>query len=371
MRVPFVDLKSQYLTIKNDIDKVIENVINETAFIGGKYVKAFKEDFQDAYNVRHCIPVANGTDAIYIVLKMLGIGDGDEVITTATSWISTSETISQTGAKPVFVDIDPLYFTIDPSKIEEKITPRTKAIIPVHLYGQMADITSIDAICKSYNLYLIEDCAQSHFSALNGIKAGETGIASTFSFYPGKNLGAYGDAGCILTNNNELAEKMTMFANHGALTKHNHLIEGINSRLDGLQAAILSVKLPYLHEWTEARIKNAKKYDEGLVGVGDLQLPAVRPNSKHTFHLYVIKTEKRDELKSYLEGHGVETAIHYPVALPFMPAYSRFGLDFEKFPIGVDHASKILSIPMYPELCDDQLNYIIKVIKSFYADLAR
>jgi dTDP-4-amino-4,6-dideoxygalactose transaminase len=370
MKVPFVDLKSQYLEIKNDIDTAIENVINETAFIGGKYVKTFKEDFQNAYGVKHCIPVANGTDAIYIVLKMLGIGEGDEVITSANSWISTSETISQTGAKPVFVDIDPIYYTIDPSLIEDKITPRTKAIIPVHLYGQMADITSIEAICKLYNLYLIEDCAQSHFSSLNGVKAGLTGIASTFSFYPGKNLGAYGDAGCILTNNSELAKKMTMFANHGALTKHDHLIEGINSRLDGLQAAILSVKLPHLHDWTEARIANAKKYDNGLIGIGDLQLPKVRPNSKHTYHLYVIKTKNRDALKGYLESHGVETAIHYPLALPLMPAYSRFGAISQDFPVGSDHVNKILSIPMYPELSDEQINYVIKVIKSFYADLA-
>ena len=370
MKIPFVDLRAQYLSIKNDIDSAIENVIIETAFIGGKYVMSFKEDFQNAYDVKHCIPVANGTDAIYIVLKMLGIGDGDEVITASNSWISTSETISQTGAKPVFVDIDPTYYTIDPEKIKEKITPKTKAIIPVHLYGQMADLTSINAICKANNLYLIEDCAQSHFSELNGVKAGQTGIASTFSFYPGKNLGAYGDAGCILTQNDELAEKVAMFANHGALTKHNHLIEGINSRMDGLQAAILSVKLPHLHDWTEARIVNAKKYNKGLEGVGDIQLPEVRINSRHTFHLYVIKTKKRDALKAYLERHGVETAIHYPVALPLMPAYSRFGSDSLEYPIGADHVNKILSIPMYPELSDDQINYIVKIIKSFYADMA-
>lgn len=370
MKVPFVDLRSQYLTIKKDIDSAIENVLVETAFIGGKYVKAFKEDFQKAYGVEHCIPVANGTDAIYIVMKMLGIGEGDEVITTANSWISTSETISQTGATPVFVDIDPVYYTIDPSKIKEKITAKTKAIIPVHLYGQMADIPAIDAICKEHNLYLIEDCAQSHFSALNGTKAGVTGIASTFSFYPGKNLGAYGDAGCILTNDGKLAEKMTMFANHGALTKHNHLIEGINSRLDGLQAAILSVKLPHLNQWTEARISHAKRYDASLAGIGDLQLPAVRPNSRHTFHLYVIKTAHRDALKNYLESHGIETAIHYPVALPLMPAYARLGADASEYPVGADHVNKILSIPMYPELSDEQMDHIVKTIRSFYADLA-
>lgn len=371
MKIPFVDLKSQYLSIQPAIDEAIKSVITDTAFIGGKYVNEFKNEFQSAYGARHCVPVANGTDAIYISMKMLNIGPGDEVITTASSWISTSETISQTGAKPVFVDIDPKYYTLNHELLEKAITPRTKAIIPVHLYGQMCDIEAIKSICEKHGLHLIEDCAQSHFSELNGVKAGLTGITSTFSFYPGKNLGAYGDAGCILTNDDSLAEKMTMYANHGALKKHEHFIEGINSRLDGLQAAILTAKLPYINEWTDARISHASSYDNKLRGVGDLKLPVVRPGSKHSFHLYVIKTSLRDKLKKYLGQNGVETAIHYPVALPLMEAYKYLGYSKEDFPVASAHQDEILSLPMYPELDDDKITFISDTIKSFYeANLA-
>ena len=369
MKVPFVDLKSQYKNIKKDINKSISNVIKETAFIGGKYVNTFKTKFQKEYDIKHCIPVANGTDAIYITLKMLGVGKGDEVITTATSWISTSETISQTGAKPVFVDIDPDYYTIDHTKIREKITKNTKAIIPVHLYGQMADINYINSICEENNLFMIEDCAQSHFSELNGILAGKTGIASTFSFYPGKNLGAYGDAGCVITNDDKLAKKILMYSNHGALKKHHHIIEGINSRLDGLQAAILSVKLPLIRKWNKSRIILANKYNDNLNGIGDIEIPKVRKNSKHTFHLYVIKTSHRDKLKVFLEKNGISTAIHYPVSLPMMPAYSRFSFKKSDYPISYNHSKKILSLPMYPELSIKKIEYVIKIIKSFYANM--
>lgn len=372
MKIPFVDLRSQYLSIQSEIDQAIHSVITDTAFIGGKYVKQFKEDFQASYGAKHCIPVANGTDAIYITMKMLGIGPGDEVITTASSWISTSETISQTGAKPVFVDIDPEYYTINVDLIEKKITSKTKAIIPVHLYGQMADIHRIKDICDKHNLHLIEDCAQSHFSELNAIKAGMTGIASTFSFYPGKNLGAYGDAGCILTNNDELAFKMTIYANHGALEKHKHLIEGINSRLDGLQAAILSAKLPYIHKWTDERINHADTYTKLLKSVGDLKLPGIRPGSKHSFHLYVVKTQYRNELQEFLKLRGIETAVHYPVTLPLMEAYKYLGHNESDFPIAAKHQNEILSIPMYPELSSVQIEYVVDSIKTFYeTNLAR
>ncbi len=365
MKIPFVDLKAQYKTIKPDIDTAIENVILETAFIGGKYVNRFKEEFEALYGVKHCIPVANGTDAIYIILKMLGIGNGDEVITVANSWISTSETISQTGAKPIFVDIDE-YFTIDVQKIEKEITPRTKAILPVHLYGQMADIETIKHICDKHNLFLIEDCAQSHFSELNGIRAGLRGIASTFSFFPGKNLGAYGDAGAIITNDDELAKKMRMYANHGALIKHQHHIEGINSRLDGLQAAILSAKLPYILDWTEKRIACAQYYDQMLREVSQIELPMVRPNSKHSYHLYVIKAKKRNELSEYLKNSGIETVIHYPTPLPFMDAYKYLGKTRADYPIVAENQAKILSLPIFPELTREQQEFICTEIRNFY-----
>lgn len=366
MQVPFVDLKTQYLSIKPEIDNAIEKVITETAFIGGPYVKTFEEAFAKAYGVKHCISCANGTDAIYIILKMLGIGAGDEVITTAASWISTSETIGQTGATPVFVDIEPDYFTIDINRIEEKITSRTKAIIPVHLYGQMTDIEAIAKLCEKHQLHLIEDCAQSHFSQYKGRNAGTWGIAGTLSFYPGKNLGAYGDAGAIITNDDALAEKCRMYANHGALVKHQHQIEGINSRLDGLQAAILTAKLPYIQEWTEKRIRNASKYNECLAEVKDICVPLIRPDSRHTFHLYVIRAKNRNQLADYLKKKGIDTAIHYPTPLPFLPAYAYQKAKQTDYPVAAQFQSEILSLPMYPELTEEAINYVAATIQAFY-----
>jgi dTDP-4-amino-4,6-dideoxygalactose transaminase len=366
MNIPFVDLYAQYLSIKVEIDEAIEKVIKETAFIGGNYVKEFEKKFADSFGVKNCISCANGTDAIYIVLKMLGVGQGDEVITVANSWISTSETIGQTGATPVFVDIEPNFSTIDVSKIESKITSKTKAIIPVHLYGQTADIIRIKEICDKHNLFLIEDCAQSHFAEFEGKYAGTFGLASTFSFYPGKNLGAYGDAGCILTNNDELAEKCRMYANHGALKKHNHQIEGINSRLDGLQAAILTAKLPYIQKWNDKRLQNALIYNELLQNVEEITIPQIRPNCKHIFHLYVIRTNKRDELQNFLNKHGIQTAVHYPVALPLMPAYKHLNYSEKDILIASQYMNEILSLPMYPELEKEQIEYVVSVIKEFF-----
>lgn len=364
MKIPFVDLKSQYLSIKNQIDDAISNVINETAFIGGHHVRNFEKGFADLYKVKHCIGVANGTDALYISMKMLGIGPGDEVITTATSWISTSETITQVGAKPVFVDIDPAFYTIDEQLIKQKINSRTKAIIPVHLYGQAANIQSIKELCDLEGLFLIEDCAQAHLTEENGKLVGTFGKVGTFSFYPGKNLGAYGDAGAIITDDDGLAEKIRMYANHGALKKHEHKMEGINSRLDGLQAAILSAKLPHLNKWTQQRISNAAVYDKKLKDSG-LIIPKVRKFTKHSFHLYVIKSNKRDELKAKLELRGVQTAIHYPTALPNLPAYSHLAHHPQDFPVATQHQKEILSLPMYPELTEEQINYVSAQVLQF------
>lgn len=366
MDVPFVDLKAQYQSIKKDIDAAINNVVSETAFIGGKYVEAFEREFAKAYGVKHCISCANGTDSLYIIMKMLGIGAGDEVITVANSWISSSETISQTGARPVFVDIEPNYSTIDVDQLESKITLNTKAIIPVHLYGQVCDMNTIMSVAGKHNIPVIEDCAQSHFSEYDGKKVGTIGIAGSFSFYPGKNLGAYGDAGCLITNDDALAEKCKMFARHGALVKHQHKIEGINSRLDGLQAAILSAKLPHIHDWTNKRIANAKYYDQALADIPQITLPIVRDNSKHTFHLYVIRAQQRDELAAYLKTKGIETAIHYPVPLPFMEAYKYLGHDVSEFPVTNDFQHQILSLPMYPELTYEMMDYVAATINDFY-----
>lgn len=368
MHVPFVDLHAQYLSIKDEIDNAIQSVINDRAFIGGIYVKEFENNFAKVYDVKHCNGVANGTDAIYIILKMLGIGKGDEVITAANTWISTSETITQAGAKPVFVDIDEEYYTIDENLIESKITAKTKAIIPVHLYGQVCNIEKIQALCKKHNLFLIEDCAQAHFSSYNNTLAGTFGIASSFSFYPGKNLGAYGDAGCILTNDDSLAEKIRMFANHGSIKKHEHEIEGINSRLDGIQAAILSAKLPHLDTWINKRISNAEAYTKLLKGVGDIITPAVREKSKHTFHLYVIKTKFRDKLKDFLARRNIDVSIHYPVALPNLEAYKYLNVPKEDYIITNTVQNEILSLPMFPELTQEQIQYVTNSIKKFFTE---
>jgi dTDP-4-amino-4,6-dideoxygalactose transaminase len=299
-------------------------------------------------------------------MKMLGIGNGDEVITVANSWISSSETISQTGARPVFVDIDPVYHSMDHNLLKAAITGKTKAVIAVHLQGQMCAIDEIKSICDQNGLLLIEDCAQSHLSEYKGVRAGLTGIAGSFSFYPGKNLGAYGDAGCIITNNATLAEKCRMYANHGALIKHQHLMEGINSRLDGLQASILEAKLPYLHEWTAKRIVVAHWYSEALKDITSIVIPVTRPNSKNSFHLYVIRAERRNELMQYLKDNGVECAIHYPTILPLLPAYAYLGYRAESFPEAFARQQEIISLPIYPELTKAQVNYVADKIRSFY-----
>jgi dTDP-4-amino-4,6-dideoxygalactose transaminase len=366
MNIPFVDLKTQYLTLKSEIDAAIHSVIEKTAFIRGPHVEEFERSFASKYGVKHCVSCANGTDAIYIALKSIGIGPGDEVITVANSWISTSETITQTGAQPRFVDIEPDYYHIDPQKIEEKITPKTKAIIPVHLFGQAARIDDIRKICEKHNLFLIEDCAQAHFATYKSRKVGTFGIAGTFSFYPGKNLGAYGDAGAIITDDDGLAIRALMFANHGSPRKHVHEMEGINSRMDGIQAAILSVKLKYIDEWNLARNENALIYNRLLAGIDQVQIPKIRENSFHIFHLYVIRAEKRDELAGFLNSKGIETGIHYPTALPFMPAYNYLGHQPKDFPMAHKYQGEIISLPMFPELKDDQIEYIANSIREFY-----
>jgi dTDP-4-amino-4,6-dideoxygalactose transaminase len=363
--IPFVNLKSQYQSIKDEIDIAISDVIRETSFIGGKHVKDFENNFRDKIGVRNVVSCANGTDSLYIILKMLGVGIGDEVITAANSWISSSETISQVGATPVFCDIREIDFCLDVDKLEELINPKTKAIVAVHLYGHMCSMKELTEICQRRGIYLVEDCAQAHFSEYQGSYAGKFGIAASFSFYPGKNLGAYGDGGCIITNNDDLAQKCRMFANHGALVKHEHEMEGINSRLDGMQAAILNVKLKYIDQWTAQRITNAELYKKYLADILEIQLPIVASECKHTFHLFVIKCQKRDELREFLKEKGIETAIHYPRALPNLPAYENLN-KISHYPVATELENKILSLPMFPELKENEIIYISERIRDFY-----
>ncbi len=301
-----------------------------------------------------------------MIMKMLGIGPGDEVITPANSWISSSETITQTGATPVFVDIDPQYYSIDETQLEAKITARTKAIMPVHLQGQMCHMKAIMDIAAKYNLPVLEDCAQSHFSEYSGTRAGTMGIAGSFSFYPGKNLGAYGDAGCIITNNDALAEDCRRYARHGALIKHHHTVEGINSRLDGLQAAVLTAKLPYILKWTEQRRQNAYYLNKALAGVSQVVTPAERPDTLHTYHIYMIRAQHRDALATHLKASGIETSIHYPTPLPFMDAYSYLGHAKDDFPVSAAYQQQILSLPMFPELTVEMMDHVANTIKAFY-----
>jgi dTDP-4-amino-4,6-dideoxygalactose transaminase len=364
MKVPFVDLYAQYLTIQSGIDQAITQVIAETAFISGKHAKTFEEAFARFNGVKHCMACANGTDSLEILLKAMNVGEGDEVIVPAISWISTSEAVTSIGATPVFVDVDE-FLLLDLKRIEEKITSKTKVIIPVHLYGNPVDMDALMAIAKKHNLLVMEDCAQAHNAMVRGRKVSTFGHCSSFSFYPGKNLGAYGDAGAMMTNDEAICKVATAIANHGQEGKHNHIMEGRNSRLDGIQAAILNVKLAHLDSWTEARIKNAAVYS-GLFSNPNIQIPVTPDYARHVFHLYVIRVPRRDELMAFLKAAGIETSVHYPVPLPMMPCYGRFNHKPSDFPVAVRAAGEILSLPMYPELSEVQIQYVVEKIHEFY-----
>ena len=320
--VPFGDLYGQYLSIKTEIDEAIGDVIKNSAFVRGPHVEAFENNFAKTMGTTHCVSCANGTDAIYISIKALGLESGDEIITTAHSWIATSETITQAGGKVVFCDTGKDNYTIDVAQIESLITPRTVGIIPVHLYGQAADMDPIMDLAKRHNLWVIEDCAQAHLAKYKGRTVGTIGNVGTFSFYPGKNLGAMGDAGAIVTNDEQLASNMAMFARHGGINKGEHQIEGINSRLDGLQAAILNVKLKHLKNWTLSRQEIAAAYTKLLANIPGVTLPVTDKDNEHVYHLYVIRHENRTELAEYLKKNGISSGINYPIALPFLQAYS-------------------------------------------------
>ncbi|MGY3549387.1 MULTISPECIES: DegT/DnrJ/EryC1/StrS family aminotransferase [unclassified Bradyrhizobium] len=365
MPVPYADLGLQYQSIKDEIDGAIAAVIRDSAFIRGPYVDAFEREFAAAASVKHCVSCANGTDALYLAMAALKVKPGDEVITTAHSWISTSAMVTHAGAQVVFCDTERDTFTIDPAAIEAAITPRTVGIIPVHLYGQPADMDAIMAIAKRYGLWVIEDCAQAHLARYKGQMVGTFGTAASYSFYPGKNLGAMGDAGAVVTNDSVLAERMTMLARHGGLVKHQHSVEGINSRLDGLQAAILSVKLRYLSSWTKARQAAARIYDAGLNQLKDFAVPYVAAGREHVYHLYTIQHPRRDELATYLKSYGVQTAVNYPTALPFLEAYQRFGARREQFPNAHNHQRRILSLPMFAEITSGQQAAVIDLIHAF------
>lgn len=366
MQIQLVDLKKQYETIQSEIDSILNEVISKTAFIGGSYVKNFEEAFAAFCGVNHCVGVGNGTDALFIVLKCLGIGSGDEVLVPANSFIATSEAVTQAGARPVFVDINPSTYNIDTGRIEQRITKNTKAIIPVHLYGQPADMDPILSLAEKHGLKVIEDAAQAHGAEYRGRRVGTLGNCACFSFYPGKNLGAYGDAGAIVTNDDSLARKARMFANHGRIDKYDHELEGINSRLDALQAAILGVKLNHLPEWSERRRRNAYLYNE-LLKDTNLILPCEIDGVRAVYHLYVVRVcdGSRAALQNHLQSRGISTGIHYPIALPNLKAYSYMNQDRGEYPEATRASEEILSLPMYPELEPHEIRYIAEKVKEF------
>ena len=359
--IQLVDLKAQYDTIRDEITEAIQSVIESSAFVGGAAVREFEKEFAAYCDVKACVGVGNGTDAIYLVLRALGIGTGDEVITVAHTFIATSEAISMTGARPVFVDIKEDTMLMDPALIEKAITPRTKAIVAVHLYGQPCDMDAIMQIAERHGLKVIEDAAQAHGARWRGRRVGSIGDAACFSFYPGKNLGAFGDAGAVVSNDVELLEKVRMLANHGRLEKYTHKMEGVNSRLDGLQAAILRVKLRHLDNWNESRRRHADFYFEALNG-GDLQMPVVHEHAEPVWHLFVVRVSDRAGLQTTLKQEGIATGVHYPVPLHQQPAYEDFGIASESLPVTELVAGRVVSLPMYPELTSAQLETIVNAI---------
>lgn len=365
MKIPLVDLKAQYQTIKPEIDEAMQRVVNNATFILGPEAKTFEEHFAEFCGVKHAIGVDSGTAALHLALLALNIGTGDEVITTTHTFVATAEAISLAGARPVLVDIDPRTYNIDPNKVEAAITPRTKAIIPVHLYGQPVEMDSLLDIARRHNVALIEDAAQAHGALYRNRRAGSMGDMACFSFYPGKNLGAYGDAGALVTNNDEMAYQLRMLRDHGRTTKYEHEITGYGYRLDGLQAAILDVKLKHLPQWNEKRRAHADYYTELLSNL-DITTPFEPSYVRAVYHLYVIRTRQRDELLNHLKARDIEAGIHYPVPLHLQPVYKNLGYHPGDFPETEKAAREILSLPLYPELTHAQMEQVVEAMREFY-----
>lgn len=365
--IPFVDLNAQYLSIKSEIDNAIKECIADTNFIKGKAVSEFERDFADYLGIKYCVGCGNGTDALEIIMTSLNIGPGDEVIVPALTWISTAEAVTNVGAEPIFLDIDPKTYTIDYTKIEEKITKRTKAIIPVHLYGFPADMNEIGKIAEKSGLFIIEDCAQAHGAEYSGRKVGTFGIASAFSFFPSKNLGAFGDGGAIVTNDPAISDLVRKISNHGQLNeKHRHFMIGRNSRLDSIQASILSVKLKYLDLWNDKRDKVASFYLSRLTENADFILPYHEQNKKHVWHLFVIRCKNRARLIELLDEKQISSGVHYPNALPFTVPYGYKKHNPQDFINSTTIVREIISIPIYPEITEQQLNIICDQLLKYY-----
>ncbi len=365
MAVRFLDLGQQYLSLKAEIDSAIADVIRDAAFISGKYASRFEQQFAAYAGAAHCLACANGTDAIEIALEALDLPPHSEVIVPANTFIASSEAVTRAGHRVVFCDCDPADYTISIDSMTSKLTSRTRAVMAVHLYGHPCDMSGVVAVARDAGLRIIEDCAQAHGARCHGRPVGTFGDVGTFSFYPGKVLGAYGDAGAIVTSDERLAKRMRMIANHGRVGKYDHEFEGRNSRMDGIQGAILSAKLPHLEAWIEHRRMLARLYATGLAGVGDITLPACRDWARHVFHLYVVRTRVRDELQKFLTARGIETGVHYPRALPKLVAYAYCGQAEEPF-FAHRADSELLSLPIGEHMTARDADEVIQACREYY-----
>ncbi len=365
---PLLDLKAQYKTIKRDVNKAVAKVMEEQSFILGKEVEELEKEIAAYCTTKYAVGVASGTDAIQLALRAAGIGAGDEVITVPFTFIATAEAASNLGARPVFVDIDIKTYNMDPALIESKITARTKAIIPVHLYGQCADMDRILAIAKKHNLKVIEDCAQAIGATYNGKKAGSMGVAGCISFFPSKNLGGFGDGGMVVTNDENIYKQVKLMRVHGSLSKYSHSVIGYNSRLDNLQAAVLRIKLRKLDGWAEKRRENAAYYDKAFSGLKNIVTPYVAPGNVHVYHQYILMVNKaiRDKMIEFLNENGIESRVYYPIPLHIQDCYKGLGYKAGDFPNSENAASGTLALPVYPEMKNSDKKFIVNTIKIFY-----
>jgi dTDP-4-amino-4,6-dideoxygalactose transaminase len=363
-RVPFLDLKVQYASIRHEVLAAVHEVLESARFVGGEWVERFEQEFARYVGARYAIGTGSGTAALELTFRALGIGAGDEVIVPANSFIATAEAVSNVGARPVFADVHPLTHHLDATSAERYITPRTRAIVPVHLYGRAMDMAEIERLAEARKLVIVEDACQAHGARHEGIRVGGSGRPTCFSFYPGKNLGACGDAGAVTCNDPGLAQKLRLLREHGSPTKYQHVMIGTNARLDAVQAAVLSVKLRWLDEWNGKRARHAKAYLHGFEEM-DFQPPMPAPGGGHNFHLFVIRTKAREVLRAFLAERGVETAIHYPTPLHLTAAYAQSGYRHGSLPVAEQLAQEILSLPMYPELTKEQILDVIEAVQDF------
>lgn len=355
MKIPFLDINAQNAPLRMELEAAIREVIESGAFAGGPFVSQFEEDFAAFCGCRHAIGVGSGTEALWLALLAMGIGPGDEVITVPSTFMATAEAITYCGARPVFVDIDEQTYTMDPSALEEAVTPRTKAIIPVHLFGQTADMDPIMEFAQRHGLRVIEDACQAHGAGYKGRRAGALGHAGCFSFYPGKNLGAFGEAGAVVTDDSDLQEKIRILRDHGQVRKYHHTMIGWNCRMDGIQGAVLRIKLRHLEKGNERRRAHAEHYDRTLRDIGEIIAPVAAPYARHVYHLYAIRVQERDEVMRQLAGKGIGSAIHYPIPVHLQEAYRHLGYGAGSFPVAERCASEFVSLPMFPELTSEQV----------------